>query len=142
MNKSGLFDLLWADLVREAAEDRIDEALSILRQLESSHRLSIDELVFKGQLIQQAESAPGYELEDAKRALQIALDRDGKYPPALIEMGHYCWVMDDDAEAGLDYFNKAIEAAKELLSEAQEGKEKCLSEIADRNQQRNSDDQP
>ncbi len=95
--------------------------------------MSIDELVVKGQLIQQAEAAPGYELEDAKRALRLALDRDSKYPPALIEMGHYCWVMDDDAEAGLEYFNKAIEATRELLAEAQDGREKCLLEIADRN---------
>ncbi len=136
MKNTDSFDLLWAELLEEAAADRIDEALSILRKLESSERLSIDELVVKSQLIQQAETAPGYELEDAKRALLAALDRDSSYPPALIEMGHYCWVMDDDAGEGLKHFNKAIEAIEGLLAEAREGRAKCLEEIADLNESR------
>ena len=131
MSPADTFGQLWTRIVREAVTDHVDEALVLLKELESTERLGIDELVFKGQLIQQAEAAPGYELEDAKRAFAAALERDEKYPPALIEMGYYCWVMEDDAKQGLAYFDSAIAVIEGLLAEAREGREKCLEELAE-----------
>ncbi len=121
----------WAAVCEAVDSDEIDKALDLLKEWESVDRLSIEELVQKGLLIQQGSETAAYELEDAKAAFIEALGREQNYPDALIELGFYSWVIENDAKTGLQYFDKAIAAAEKFLAEARHGREQCLEELAD-----------
>lgn len=121
----------WAAVCDAFDAGQIDEALVLLKEWESLERLSLEELVYKGRAIQLGSETSVYELEDAKDALLAALGRGKNYPVALIELGYFSWAVEDDAEVGLEYFNKAIAVLEELMIKAREGREKCLEELAD-----------
>lgn len=121
----------WAEICEAVDSDQIDQALELFQAWESVDRLSIEELAQKGRLIQLGSETAAYELEDAKEAFMQALGRYKNYPEALIELGHYVYVGEDDAQGGLEYFEKAIEVTEKLLAEAREGRDQCLQEMAD-----------
>jgi tetratricopeptide (TPR) repeat protein len=86
-------------------------------------------LTMRGNLIQVQENEEGSTLQDAKRALQRAVDLDEESPHAWIELGHFLNASEDDAEAAAKCFAKAIRLSKRLLKEALLGQAKALSEL-------------
>lgn len=91
-------------------------------------------LVLRGQLIQLQDDGGTPTLEDAKVAFQRAAALDEQSPAALIELGHYVFAVEDDAEAASKHFHKAITLCKALLKEALLGQASALSELGRRHE--------
>lgn len=73
--------------------------------------------IMRASLIQLQE-CPDATLEDAKRALQDAIDLDESSPAAAIELGNFLDAVEDDPKAAAKNYSKAIAQARRLLIEA------------------------
>lgn len=89
--------------------------------------LSPGELVLKGQRLQLDEA--NTDVSAAKRAFQAALEIDGSYIPALLELAWFYHAVDDDVRQALPLFSKAIDISWSALQEALRGKAECLEEM-------------
>jgi len=86
-------------------------------------------LVIRAELIQlqeDEEGTPG--LEVAKQDLQKAISLDENSPAALIELGHFLYSVEDNADLASKYFRKAISLSRGLLEEALIGQAEVLHE--------------
>ena len=86
-------------------------------------------LVLWAGLVQLQDTEDGPTLDDAKAAYQRAVELDDQSPAPLIELGHFLYAVQDDAEAASKYFDKAIDLCKRLLKEALLGQAKALAEL-------------
>ncbi len=85
-------------------------------------------LVRRAMLIQLLEDG-GLPLNEAKQALQVALQLDEKHPGALIELAQFQFAVEDDAAAATKTFQSAVGACSRLLVEALLGQAKALVEM-------------
>src|SRR5215471_11375025 len=97
---------------RQWRSGRFGRALAKVDQLlkewpDNSHLLTM-----RGNLIQLQENEEGPTLNDAKLALQRAVDLDEESPRALIELAYFCNAAEDDAAEGAKCFAKAIRLSK------------------------------
>lgn len=86
-------------------------------------------LISLADLIQLQESDDGPTLQEAKAGNVRAMELDRESPAPLIELGHYQYVLDDDAAAASRSFAKAIRICKSMLTEALVGQAKALTEL-------------
>jgi hypothetical protein len=103
--------------------NKYDRAVRTLSERAKKRPLTPLELVRKGQLIQLSDQGSP---RDAAAALLKALRIDASYLPALVELGWFAHVVDADLKAGMDYFDRAIGLAVQILDEAATGKASCL----------------
>jgi len=117
------------ELVREK---RFDEAVAALAAVESTRRLSVAELVLKGDCIQLGSGAGTLPLGEVERSFSAALEQDEEYVPALLGLGWFHYAVQDEAQAGLAFFERALAVGLEHLREAIKGKWSCLEELESR----------
>jgi len=118
-----------AKVQREWRARRYDRALVELDELLQDWPENPQLLIMRGQLIQLQEGSEGPSLEQAKAALKRAADLDQESPVALLELGHYLFAVEDNAEAAEKCFSKAIASCRQLLLEALLAKAKVLTEL-------------
>lgn len=105
-----------------------DGCIRLFEALEQEGPLSAHELVQKSACLQIGSEELG-SLEGAEEALLAALDLARDYVPALLDLGWFYYAVQDDAETGLTYFQRAEEISRRTLAEALNGRNKCLEEI-------------
>jgi tetratricopeptide (TPR) repeat protein len=114
---------------REWQAGRYDKSLAevsrLLREWPDNPQL----LVMWADLIQLQDDDQGPSLDDARSAYRRAAELDNQSPGALIELGHFCYAIDDNAPAAAKAFDKAIDLCKRLLIEALIGRAKALDEL-------------
>lgn len=86
-------------------------------------------LVMWADLVQLQEAEQGPALEEVRQAYQQAAELDPESPAALLELGNFLFQVEDDAEASLKPYEKAISLCKRFLVEAALGKAKALDEL-------------
>jgi len=109
--------------------ERFDEALSVLSAIESSRPLTAEELVLRGSFIQLSSGVGTPPLSQAEHSFLEALRQDQDYVPALLELGWFYYVVENDAEKALPLFERALATSLEQLKEAIRGKRGCLEEL-------------
>jgi tetratricopeptide (TPR) repeat protein len=122
-----------------------DRSLARVRRAISrgEYRLALDEvdrllarhpdqphlLITRAELIQLQEDEEGIPpLEAAKEDLQKAVALDENSPAALIELGHYLYSVEDNADLASRCFRKAISLGRSLLEEALIGQAEVFHE--------------
>lgn len=111
------------------SEERFDEALDKLIELGEMIELSPYLLVLKGKHILLSDKGP-YELADARKAFEAALDIQEDCVEALLELGWFHYAVEDNAAEAKPFFEKALAVSKGQTTEIVEGFAKCLCEIA------------
>lgn len=114
---------------RAADQERYDLAFTQIDRLLQAWPDNPHLLVQWANLLQLQEDDKGPSIEDAKAALKRAVALDEQSPMPLIELGHYLYALDDDAEAASKTFARAITLCKSLLREALVGQAKALGEL-------------
>ncbi|HQU41923.1 MAG TPA: hypothetical protein PK867_03890 [Pirellulales bacterium] len=117
---------LWAENDFEAA---LKEAEDLLEAWKGNAHLHI----LRASLIQLQEH-PTSTLDDAKQALQDAIDLDTSSPAAAIELGHFLDAVEDDPRAASKVYTKALGQARRLLIEGLIGQAKALLQLEKRDE--------
>jgi hypothetical protein len=113
---------------REWLAKRYDRALAQVDRLLEEWADNPQLLVMWADLVQLQGGEDGPTLEDAKAAYQRAADLDQPSPSALLELGHFHYAVEDDAEKATQFFAKAINLCKSQLRQALLGQAKALAE--------------
>jgi tetratricopeptide (TPR) repeat protein len=77
----------------------------------------------------QLQEDPKHPLEEAKQALQRAIDLDRSSPAAAIELGHFLDAVDDDPRAASKAYSGGVVKARHLLIEGLIGQAKVLLQM-------------
>lgn len=96
----------------------------LLEQWQGNPQLQI----LRGSLI-QLQGRAAATLDDAKQALQSAVELDPSSPAASIELGHFFDAVEDNPGAAAKIYAKAITNARRLLIEALIGQAKSLLQL-------------
>jgi tetratricopeptide (TPR) repeat protein len=91
-------------------------------------------LVTWANLLQLQEADLGPPLEEAKRALQRAVDVDLDAPAPLIELGQFLFALDDNSREASKCFAKAASVSRRLLIESLICQAKALMELGRRSE--------
>lgn len=114
-------------------EKKYDQALSQTEELRAEWPGNAKLLVLWASLVQLQEE-PEHSLDDAKAALQIALELDEDSPAAAIELGHFLDAVEDEPRAAAKVFAVAAQSARQLLTEALLGQAKALLQVGKRSE--------
>jgi predicted Zn-dependent protease len=118
-----------AKVRREWLAERYDRALAEVARLLEEWPDNPHLLVMWADLIQLQEREDGASLDDARTAYQRAAELENDSPAALIELSHFLFAIDDDAEAASKAFGKCVHLCKRLLVEALLGHAEALREL-------------
>ena len=77
----------------------------------------------------QLQESPAHSLEEAKQALQQAIDLDRSSPAGPIELGHFLDAVEDDPLAASKAFAEGAALARKLLIEGLIGEAKALLQL-------------
>jgi hypothetical protein len=110
-------------------KERFDEALSLISVIESARSLTLPELLLKGRCIQLASGTGTPPLSEAERSFIQALEQDAEYVPALLELGWFYFLVEDDAKKAMPMFERVLALSLNQLREAIRGKRDCLEEL-------------
>ncbi len=77
----------------------------------------------------QLQEDPAHELQEAKQALQEAVELDRGSPAAAIELGHFLDNVDDNPEAASQAYAEGVAAARQLLLDGLIGQAKALRQL-------------
>jgi tetratricopeptide (TPR) repeat protein len=114
-------------------DGQYDRALKRVEELRETWPGSAQLLVLWAKLVQLQEK-PAHTLDDAKRALQQAIELDKQAPAAAIELGHFLDSVEDDPHAASKSFTQAITAARALLIEGLLGQAHSLIQLDKRDE--------
>jgi tetratricopeptide (TPR) repeat protein len=120
------------DIRNKLKEGKIQEALSLIKQIEQEGPLCPAVLVLKGYCIQLDDETTPYELSDAEEAFKRVIEMDEDYTPAIVELAWFYLNVLDDAERAAGLFERAAASYKKAMTEAVVGKAKCLIETETR----------
>jgi len=96
-------------------------------------------LIMRAELAQlQADANGAYALEDARSDLVRAASLDPDSPDALIELGYFSFVHDDDAGEAAKHFDKAVHRCVDLLTQALVGHAEAQAELGNASKASNS----
>jgi len=84
--------------------------------------------VLKASLIQLQEE-PKYKLDEAREALQQAIELDRGSPAASIELGYFLDNVEDDSKAAASAYGEGVAAARHLLLEGLIGQAKAHRQL-------------
>lgn len=104
------------------------KAFAKIDRLKQQHPGNPHVLVMWSDLLQLQDDDVGPPLEEAKAALERAVELDEHGPMPLIELGHYLYAIDDDTKAAIKCFSKAISLCRRLLRDALLIQSEALSE--------------
>lgn len=120
-------------VIDDAVDARdFDGAIDQLELIAGGRALTTHETVRKGRWILLSNGRPGRQPPDAKALFEAALRSEPDFMPALIEMGWYCYTIDDDAAAARPYFERALPILKRQAQEVAEGWANCVAEMQGR----------
>ena len=112
---------IWADNDYDTALEEVD---ALLTTWPGNPQLQI----LRASLI-QLHDHPTSTLDDAKQALQEAVDLDPSSPAAAIELGHFLDAVEDNPKAASKQYTNAIIQARRLLIEGLIGQAKVLLQL-------------
>lgn len=72
-------------------------------------------LIMKSTAIQLAEDSQGYTLDDAKEALLSALALDPENPETLMELGYFCYAVEDNTLESISFFDDAAKNSRKIF---------------------------
>lgn len=110
-------------------EENFDEALAEVETLLDTWPGNPHLHVLKASLVQLQEQ-PKYDLDDAKQALQRAIELDKDSPTAAIELGHFLDNIEDDPQAAVKAYAAGVSAARRLLIDGLIGQAKAYRQLA------------
>lgn len=109
-------------------EEDYDEALTEVETLLETWPGNPRLHVLKASLVQLQEE-PRYDLDEAKHALQRAIELDRESPTAAIELGHFLDKVEDDPQAAVKAYAEGVEAARHLLIDGLIGQAKVYQQL-------------
>lgn len=109
-------------------EEDYDEALAEVETLLETWPGNPHLHVLKASLLQLQEE-PKYDLDEAKRALQRAIELDKDSPTAAIELGHFLDNVEDDPQAAVKAYAEGVAAARHLLIDGLIGQAKAYRQL-------------
>jgi tetratricopeptide (TPR) repeat protein len=109
-------------------EKDYDTALAEVESLLERWPGNVHLLILWASLVQLQEQ-PGHELDEAKRALQQAVELDRESPAAAIELGHFLDNVEDDPQAASLAYAEGIVAARRLLLDGLLGQAKVFRQL-------------
>lgn len=119
--KLAVVSRLWDDRDYDAALAQVD---SLLKAWPGNAHLH----VLWASLV-QLQDDPKHDLEEARQALQEAVELDKGSPEAAIELGHFLDNVDDDAQAAAKAYADGVTAARRLLIEGLIGQAKTYRQL-------------
>jgi predicted Zn-dependent protease len=128
MNGTTSFAKALSDVIALVDDEKYDRALKRLEELRATSPGNAQLNVLWAKLVQLQEK-PAHTLNDAKRALQQAVELDRQSPAAAIELGHFLDNVEDDPQAAAKAFAQGITAARHLLIEGLLGQAKSLIQL-------------
>jgi predicted Zn-dependent protease len=128
MNGTSSFTKGLSDAIALMEEEKYDRAMKRLEELRKNWPGSAQLHVLWAKLVQLQED-PAHTLNDAKRALQQAVELDKQSPAAAIELGYFLDNVEDDPQAAAKAFAQGITAARHLLIEGLLGQAKSLIQL-------------
>jgi tetratricopeptide (TPR) repeat protein len=90
--------------------------------------LSWELLLRKAAAIQLAENSSGYQLDDARSALEQAAQKSSQ-AQAWIDLGHFYLAVDDKPAEALECFAKAQDVCSAIVADLAAGKAKALKDL-------------
>lgn len=128
MNGSGSFAKALAEVTALWEDEKYDRAFKRVEELRESWPGNPHFHVLWARLVQLTDK-PTHSLNDAKRALQQAVELDKQSPAAAIELGHFLDNVEDDPQAASKTFAQGVAAARQLLIEGLLGQVKSLIQL-------------
>ena len=110
------------------ADEKFDKALKRVEELKKLWPGN-PQLYLLWARIVQLQNEPTHTLNEAKRALQQAIDLDKQSPAAAIELGYFLDNVEDDPQAAAKSFTQGIAAARVLLIEGLLGQAHALIQL-------------
>ncbi len=77
----------------------------------------------------QLQENPSYDLDDAKQALQKAVELDRASPAAAIELGHFLDHVEDNPQAASKVYAEGVAYARQLLIDGLIGQAKAFQQL-------------
>jgi hypothetical protein len=108
----------YAALQRLLKAKRWEEALTQVDALLAANPLAAQLYLLRGQLIQLQGESTAYALDDAAAAFKRALELDGTYFEALVELMHFYDVVCADPPQAIAYAKQVKALAQKALDEA------------------------
>jgi len=105
-----------------------DSALAKVEELQKSWPGNSQLLILWSRLVQLQEN-PGHDLNEAKTALQQAIDLDKTSPAAVIELGYFLDAIEDDPQAAIKSYSEGVGLARKLLIEGLIGQAKGFLQL-------------
>jgi tetratricopeptide (TPR) repeat protein len=131
MNNLRGFKQKLAAVSRLWEEKDYDTALTEVETLLESWPGNPQLLVLWASLVQLQEN-PRHDLEEARRALQQAVELDRESPVAAIELGHFLDNVEDDPQAAARAYAEGVAAARRLLIDGLIGQAKAFRQMGKR----------
>jgi tetratricopeptide (TPR) repeat protein len=110
------------------AEAEYDKALAEVESLLATWPGNAHLHVLRASLIQLQDEA-SYDLDEARQALQQAIELDQASPEAAIELGHYLDDVEDDPQAALKAYAEGVATARHALIEGLIGQAKAYRQL-------------
>jgi predicted Zn-dependent protease len=133
MNDIGTLAKALAEVTALWEAEKYDRALKRVEELRKSWPGNSQVHIWFAKLVQLQEQ-PTHTLNDAKRALQQAVELDKQSPAAAIELGYFLDNVEDDPQAAAKAFAQGIAAARHLLIEGLLGQAHSLLQLDKREQ--------
>jgi len=77
----------------------------------------------------QLQEDPKHSLDEAKKALQQAVELDKSSPAGAIELGHFLDAVEDNPQAASKFYTEGVSVARQLLIEGLMGQAKALLQL-------------
>jgi tetratricopeptide (TPR) repeat protein len=117
-----------AKVFRHWRDDQYDLALSDVEELLKSWPGNAQLYILWASLVQLQEE-PSHRLDEAKQALQQAVEVDANSPAGPIELGHYLDTVEDNPRAASKTFSEGIRSARRLLMDGLLGQARALLQL-------------
>ena len=122
--------MTYAALQRLLKAKRWEEALTQVDALLAANPLAAQLYLLRGQLIQLQGENTTYALNDAEAAFKRALELDGTYFDALVELMHFYDVVCADPPKALAYAKQVKALAQKALDEANDVLEDTTTSVS------------
>jgi tetratricopeptide (TPR) repeat protein len=118
-------------VLRHWRDQQYDLALSDVEELLNSWPGNAQLYILWASLV-QLQQEPSHRLEEAKQALQQAIEVDTNSPAGAIELGHYLDAVEDNPRAASKAFSEGIRSARRLLMDGLLGQARALLQLGKR----------
>lgn len=128
MSSAGGFKQQLAQVSRRWEKKAYDAALTEVEAMLQTWPGNAHLHVLWASLVQLQES-PAHALDEARQALERAVELDRGSPAAAVELGHYLDNVEDDPQAAAKAYAEGVSAARRLLLDGLLGQAKALRQL-------------